>query len=74
MELKVGDAYKCPEDHEAKIVWINEDKKIIAVRCLHKHLSKVAKVADHNNPMSIKHFHTKDKKIFVQNMVFLVRI
>ena len=75
MELKVGDTYKCPEGHKAKIVWISEDKKIIAVRCLHRHFSKVAKVADHDQPaISIWRYRTKEKKIFVKTMVFLVRI
>jgi len=46
MELKVGDIFECPEGHEAKIVWISEDKKVVAVRCPHEHFSKVVKVAD----------------------------
>ncbi|MFB0523844.1 MAG: hypothetical protein ACETV1_08850 [Candidatus Bathyarchaeia archaeon] len=74
-ELRVGDAYKCPEDHEAKIVWISEDKKVIAVRCPRRYFNKVAKVADHSkSPISIRRFRTKEKKVFVRNMVFLVRI
>jgi hypothetical protein len=74
MELKVGDTYKCPEDHEAKIVWISEDRKIIAVRCPQKHFSKIAKVADHSKPISSRRFPTKEKRVFVKNMVFLIRV
>ena len=36
VELKVGDVYKCPEGHKANIVWISEDKKVIAVKCPRK--------------------------------------
>lgn len=57
MELKVGDEYKCPEGHSAKIVWIREDKKIIAVKCSSKHLNKVV----------------KKKEIYQDNVVFLIR-
>jgi hypothetical protein len=75
MELKVGDIHKCPEGHTAKIVWINEDKKVIGVKCPHRHFSKVKKVPDHNKPSkSIRRFHTKEKKVFIRNMVFLIRI
>ena len=31
--MKVGDSFKCPEDHKATIVWISEDRKVVAVRC-----------------------------------------
>ena len=75
MELKVGDSYRCPKDHKAKIVWISEDKKSIAVKCPQRHISKVAKVADHSKPpISIRRFRTRQRKVFVRNMVFLVRI
>ena len=50
MELKVGDSFKCPEGHEATIVWISQDKKVVAVRCPQKHLGKVRKVADLTKP------------------------
>ncbi len=75
MELKVGNVYKCPEGHEAKIVWISEDKKVIAVRCPHKHLDKVAKVTDYTKPAPSHRTHaTKEEKIYAKNMVFLVKI
>jgi hypothetical protein len=75
MELKIGDIYKCPEGHKAKIVWISEDKKVIAVRCPQKHFDKVAKVADYTKPtLSYNHHATKEEKIYVKNMVFLIRI
>jgi len=74
-ELKVGDTYRCPKDHDGKIVWISEDKKTIAVKCPQRHFSKVAKVADHSkSPISIRRSRTKEKRIFVRNMVFLIRI
>ena len=75
IELKVGDIYKCPEDHEAQIVWISEDKKGIAIKCPQKHLDKVVKVSDntkHNLPY--RHTSKKERKIYVRNMVFLIKI
>ncbi len=48
VKFKVGDSYKCPRGHKAKIVWISEDGETIAVRCPRKHISKVVKVADNN--------------------------
>jgi len=75
MELKVGDSFKCPEGHKARIVWISEDKKVVAVRCPHKHLSKVVKVADHTKPaLSYRHYPQKERKIYVKDMDFLIRI
>ncbi len=75
MEFEVGDTYKCPEDHDAKIVWISESGKTIAVKCSHSHFSKVAKVADYGKPAISNWRHrTKERKVFVKNMVFLVRI
>jgi len=71
----VGDIFKCPEGHKAKIVWISEDKKVIAVRCPKKHLSKVVKVADHTKPaLSYGHNPRKERKIYVKNIVFLIKI
>jgi hypothetical protein len=60
--LSVGDFYKCPEGHKAKIVWISEDKKLIAVKCPQRHFNKVVKVADHERP------------VYVRDLVFLIRI
>ena len=75
MELKVGDIFKCPEGHKAKILWISEDKKVVAVRCPHKHFRKVAKVADYTKPaMSYRHYPQKERKIYVKNMVFLIKL
>ena len=58
MVFKVGDIHKCPEGHIARIVWINEDKTVIAVKCPRKHLRKVV----------------KNRKIYDKNVVFLIRI
>ncbi len=75
MQLKVGDIYECPEDHKAKIVWISEDKKVIAVRCPQKHLSKIVKVTDPTKPTSQSRNHSRnEKKIYAKNMVFLIKI
>jgi len=75
MELKVGDSYKCPEGHKAIIVWVSEDKKLIAVKCHRKHLSKVKKVADDTKPaLPYRRRNTKERKIYVNNMVFLIKI
>jgi len=75
MEFKVGDIYKCPEGHKAKIVWISEDKKLIAVKCAKRHFDKVAKVADHTKPaLSYRRHPTEERKIYVKDMVFLIRI
>ena len=65
MELKVGDIFKCPEGHNAKIVWIREDKKVIAVKCPRRHFDKVAKVAGRG---------TKEREIYAENIVFLISI
>lgn len=74
-KLKVGDSYKCPEDHEAKIVWISEDRKTIAVKCPCNHLSKVEKVTDYNAPRtSSMRYRTKEREVFAKNMVFMVKI
>ncbi len=75
MELNVGDTSKCPEGHKATIVWISENKKVIAVKCPRKHLNKVEKIADHTKPtLPYGRRNTKERKIYVQNMVFLIRI
>ncbi len=75
MELKVGEIFECPEGHNARIVWISEDKKVVAVRCPQEHLKKVVKVADHTKPaLSYRHRPRKERKIYVRNMVFLLRI
>ena len=58
MVFNVGDSHKCPEGHTARIVWINEDKTAIAVKCPRKHLRKVV----------------KNRKIYDKNVVFLIRI
>jgi len=71
----VGDFYKCPEGHKAKIVWISEDKKTIAVKCPQKHFNKVVKVADHERPAwSPRRHRTKERKLYVRDLVFLMRI
>lgn len=75
MEFKVGEIFECPEGHNARIVWISEDKKVVAVRCPQEHLKKVVKVADHTKPaLSYRHRPRKERKIYVRNMVFLLRI
>ena len=56
--MKVGDAYRCPERHEAKIVWISEDKKIIAVKCPRNHFTKMV----------------AGKEVYDKNYVFLIKI
>jgi len=75
MELKVGDIFKCPEGHNAKIVWIREDKKVIAVKCPRRHLNKVAKVADYTKPpLPYRRQGTREREIYAENIVFLIRI
>jgi len=75
VDLKVGDTYRCPEDHKAKIVWINKEKKVIAVKCKHKHLSKIVKVPDRNKSMLRPgRYPTRDKKIYAKNTVFLIKL
>ena len=75
MELKVGDIFKCPEGHNAKIVWIREDKKVIAVKCPRRHLNKVEKVADDTKPvLPYRLRRTKEREIYAENMVFLISI
>ena len=75
IELKIGDTYRCPKDHNAKIVWISEDKKTIAVKCPQKHFSKIAKVVDKTeSSSSVRRSRTREKKVYVRNTVFLIRI
>ena len=75
MELKVGDIFECPEGHEAKIVWISEDKKVVAVRCPHEHLSKVVKVVGHTKfALTYRNQPREERKIYAKNMVFLIKI
>jgi len=78
MELKVGDNFKCPEGHEAKILWISEDNKVVAVRCSHEHLKKVVKVSDYTGRgrHALRYWHRTSKKreIYAKNMVFLIKI
>jgi hypothetical protein len=75
VEFQVGDSYKCPEDHVAKIVWVSEDKETIAVRCPYEHFSKVVKVTDYDAPpISFMRYRTKEKEIFAKNMVFMMKI
>ena len=75
MELKVGDIFECTEGHKAKIVWISEDKKVVAVRCPQEHLSKVVKAAGHTEPIqSYRNQSRAERKIYVKNMVFLINI
>ena len=62
MDLKVGDVYECPEGHKAHIVWINENEKVIAVKCSYEHFEKIEKV---NN---------KERKIYIKDVVFLIEI
>ena len=74
MELKVGDACKCPDNHRAKIVWISEDKKLIGIKCHQNHLNKVVNVAYHGrSSISNRRFPAKEKEIYAKDMVFLVR-
>jgi hypothetical protein len=75
MDLKVGDVYKCPEGHNAHIVWISENERVIAVKCPYKHFDKVVKVADHTKPsLSYRNYPTEERKIYAKDMVFLIRI
>jgi hypothetical protein len=75
MDLKVGDVYKCPEGHNAHIVWISENEKVIAVKCPHDHFNKVVKVAIQTKSSSPYRNHaTEERKTFTKDMVFLIRI
>ena len=74
MEFKVGKTHKCPEDHEAKIVWISEDSNVIAVKCPQRHFSKMEKVSEPSDLTSSRRSRAKEKKVYVRNMVFLIRI
>ena len=72
---RVGDFYKCPEGHKAIIVWISEDKKLIAVKCPQRHFNKVVKVADHERPaLPSRRHRPKERKVYVRDLVFLIRI
>ena len=73
--MKIGDIFECPEGHKAKIVWISEEKNIVAVRCPQEHLRKVVKAADHAEPtLSRRNQPMKERRIYVKDMVFLINI
>ncbi len=71
-ELNVGDIFRCPEDHKAKIVWISEDKKVVAVVCPQEHLKKVASI-DTAPARPYRNQHREKRENYVKNMVFLIR-
>jgi len=58
MDMKIGDSYKCPEGHMAKIVWIHEDGKVIGVKCPKEHVSKVE----------------QGKEVYAKDFVFLISV
>ena len=75
MELKVGGIFECTEGHKAKIVWISEDKRVVAVKCPQEHLRKVVKAVGNIEPTpSNRNQPRKERKIYVKNMIFLIRI
>ncbi|MDQ1278847.1 MAG: hypothetical protein QG670_107 [Thermoproteota archaeon] len=75
MELNVGDSFECPEGHNARIVWLSEDKKVVAVRCSHEHLSKVLKVVKHpESTPSYRNQSREERKIFLKNLVFVIKV
>jgi len=67
MELELGDSYKCPEGHEAKIVRISKNSKIIGVKCQHKHLNKILKVPDYTRSLlNLNAILLKKKRILLE--------
>ena len=74
MELKVGDIFECPEGHKAKIVWISEEMKIVAVRCPQEHLCKVVKAVGRTETTpSYRNQPREERKIYIKNMIFLIK-
>lgn len=75
MDLKVGDIYKCPEGHNAHIVWISENEKVIAVKCPYEHFNKVVRVTvETKSRLPYRNHATEERKTFTKDMVFLIRI
>ncbi len=75
MDLKVGDAHKCPEGHNAQIVWISENENAIAVKCPYNHFHKVVKVSiQTKSSLPYRNHATEERKIFTKDLVFLIRI
>jgi hypothetical protein len=74
MELNVGGIFECPEGHKAKIVWLSEDKKVVAVRCPQKHLTKVEKIAGHGGFAPSNRNQSKERKIFLRDLVFVIEV
>jgi len=75
VNLKVGDTYKCPEGHNARIVWISENEKVIAVKCPYEHFHKMVKVAiQSKSRLPHKNHAAEERKTFAKDMVFLIRI
>jgi hypothetical protein len=73
MELKVGGIFECPEGHKAKIVWISEDKKVVAVECPQEHLRKIVNVNIEPAPL-YRNQPREKKEIYLKNMVFIIKI
>jgi len=75
VELKVGGIFECTEGHKAKIVWISEDKRVVAVKCPQEHLRKVVKAVGHIEPaLSYRSQPREERKVYIKNMVFLIKI
>ncbi|MGD8505480.1 MAG: hypothetical protein PVF15_02310 [Candidatus Bathyarchaeota archaeon] len=65
----VGDHAKCPQcGREARVVWVSQDEKTMAVRCMgyhsHGEKSPSSKVTSRDK--------TEPKKKYVNGMIFLI--
>lgn len=65
----VGDHVKCPQcGREARVVWVSQDEKTVAVRCMEYH-----SYAEKNPSLkATSRYRTEPKKKYVKGMVFLI--
>ncbi|MGD8506513.1 MAG: hypothetical protein PVF15_07620 [Candidatus Bathyarchaeota archaeon] len=67
--INVGDHAKCPQcGREARVVWVSQDEKTVAIRCMgyHSHVEK--------SPSSkvTSRYKTESKKKYVKGTIFLI--
>jgi len=67
----VGDQVKCPQcEREARVVWVSQDKKTLAIRCMgyHSHDEKA------HSARANTRYKTGPKKKPKKGMIFLTEV
>ena len=74
MELNVGGIFECPKGHTGKIVWLSEDKKVVAVACSHEHVRKTVNAnLEPGERYSVRGQPREKREIYVKNTVFIIQ-